>query len=66
MRKWSLFAALLIAAGCAPNFEEACMKAGFQPGSSAYSNCVAEKEAEMAAWREEALRFRNFNGGGGI
>ncbi len=66
MRTWTLFAVLLIGAGCAPNFEEACMKAGFQPGTSAYSSCVAEKEAEMAAWREEVFRYRSVNVGGGI
>ncbi|MCG8692240.1 MAG: hypothetical protein MI806_13615 [Minwuiales bacterium] len=66
MRIWPLFTVLVIAAGCAPNFQEACARAGFQPGTSAYADCVAEKEAEMAAWREEALKFRNYNGGGGV
>lgn len=58
--------AMIALAGCAPNFEAACTKAGLAAGSAAFTQCVAEKEAAMDRWRAEALRYHGRGGGGAV
>ena len=59
MKRWLIALVVTgasVLAACAPTVHEACVSYGFEPGTTAYSNCRMTVAAQRAQRREEAIR----------